>query len=125
VFGNSCEPPAEILKRRWRICFLLCVDGDRHFIGVPLGMLLVKQKELRTIALGLPRTTDAPSLALFGVFDSLAISGRHRDTHGCDCRCFVRAASDSAEYGRRVNESDPAVLEAAESDGIEGVASFC
>src|SRR5690348_16124596 len=67
----------EILEATMAHLFLVAVSmAIAILIGVPLGMLLVKQKGLRAVALGFASVLQTiPSLALFGFLIPLPFLG--------------------------------------------------
>jgi len=111
---------AEILEATLAHLFLVVVSmAIAILIAVPLGMLLVKQKELRTIALGFASVLQTiPSLALFGFLIPLPFLG------GIGTRTAVIALILYALLPILRNtvvgltNLDPAVLEAAEAMGM-------
>jgi osmoprotectant transport system permease protein len=110
----------EILEATLAHLFLVVVSmGIAIAIGVPLGMLLVKRKQLRAIALGIASVVQTiPSLALFGFLIPLPFLG------GIGTRTAVIALVLYALLPILRNtvvgltNLDPAVLEAAEAMGM-------
>jgi len=110
----------EILEATMAHLFLVAVSmAIAILIGVPLGMLLVKQKELRAVALGFASVLQTiPSLALFGFLIPLPFLG------GIGTRTAVIALILYALLPILRNtvvgltNLDPAVLEAAEAMGM-------
>src|SRR5882724_2878479 len=117
---------AEIFEATLAHLFLVVVSmAIAISIGVPLGMLLVKQKELRTIALGFASVLQTiPSLALFGFLIPLPFLG------GIGTRTAVIALFLYALLPILRNtvvgltNLDPAVLEAAAAIGAGGLGTF-
>lgn len=110
----------EILEATMAHLFLVAVSmAIAILIGVPLGMLLVKQKELRALALGSASVLQTiPSLALFGFLIPLPFLG------GIGTRTAIIALILYALLPILRNtvvgltNLDPAVLEAAEAMGM-------
>jgi osmoprotectant transport system permease protein len=110
----------EILEATMTHLFLVVVSmAIAILIGVPLGMLLVKQKGLRAAALGFASVLQTiPSLALFGFLIPLPFLG------GIGTRTAVIALILYALLPILRNtvvgltNLDPAVLEAAEAMGM-------
>jgi len=110
----------EILEATRAHLFLVCVSmAIAILIGVPLGMLLVKRKVIRGVALGIVSILQTiPSLALFGFLIPLPFLG------GIGTRTAVIALVLYALLPILRNtvvgltNLDPAVLEAAEAMGM-------
>jgi len=110
----------EILEATRAHLFLVCVSmAIAILIGVPLGMLLVKRKVIRGVALGIVSVLQTiPSLALFGFLIPLPFLG------GIGTRTAVIALVLYALLPILRNtvvgltNLDPAVLEAAEAMGM-------
>jgi osmoprotectant transport system permease protein len=111
---------AEIFQATLAHLFLVSVSmAIAISIGVPLGMIVVKRKQLRAIALGIASVLQTiPSLALFGFLIPLPILG------GIGTRTAVIALVLYALLPILRNtvvgltNLDPAVLEAAEAMGM-------
>lgn len=111
---------AEILEATLAHLLLVAVSmAVAIVIGVPLGMILVKRKELRAVALGFASVMQTiPSLALFGFLIPLPFLG------GIGTRTAVIALVLYALLPILRNtvvgltNLDPAVLEAAEAMGM-------
>src|SRR5438552_14294504 len=111
---------AEILEATLAHLFLVAVSmAIAIAIGVPLGMMLVKQRRLRAIALGFASILQTlPSLALFGFLIPLPFLG------GIGTRTAIVALVLYALLPILRNtvvgltNLDPAVLEAAEAMGM-------
>ena len=120
VWGFMVSHRAEIFEATLAHLFLVVVSmAIAILIGVPLGMLLVKRKELRAIALGFASVLQTiPSLALFGFLIPLPFLG------GIGTRTAVIALILYALLPILRNtvvgltNLDPAVLEAAEAMGM-------
>ena len=110
----------EILEATFEHLLLVAVSmAIAILIGVPLGMILVKRKELRAVALGFASVLQTiPSLALFGFLIPLPFFG------GIGVRTAVIALVLYALLPILRNtvvglaNLDPAVLEAAEAMGM-------
>ena len=113
----------EIFEATLAHLFLVVVSmGIAIAIGVPLGMILVKRKQWRAIALGIVSVVQTiPSLALFGFLIPLPFLG------GIGARTAVIALVLYALLPILRNtvvgltNLDPAVLEAAEAMGMTEV----
>ena len=113
----------EIFEATLAHLFLVAVSmGIAIAIGVPLGMILVKRKQWRAIALGIASVVQTiPSLALFGFLIPLPFLG------GIGARTAVIALVLYALLPILRNtvvgltNLDPAVLEAAEAMGMTEV----
>src|SRR5437667_12399279 len=111
---------AEILEARLGHLFLVAVSmAIAIAIGVPLGMILVKQRRLRAIALGVASVVQTiPSLALFGFLIPLPFLGGI-GTHTAIVALVLYALLPilrNTYVG--LTSIDPAILEAAEAMGM-------